>query len=156
MMKGNEKETKQLSIVEFLNTSSSQSPSGSPKTQWMLVNALQNNVQTSDFMQLSELAFELGLTKKEYAGYLHINTRTLDRNLKEKFTLDIDKSEKVFRLYEMMKRGIETIGTKDKFSKWIREENTAMQQKPISLFSTIAGIEIINNILTRIEYGVFS
>jgi putative toxin-antitoxin system antitoxin component (TIGR02293 family) len=98
----------------------------------------------------------LGLTKKEYACYLHVNARTLDRNLKEKFTLDIDKTEKILLLWELMKRGIDVFGSEEKFSIWIREFNTALQKKPIDMFSTITGINLVNNLLTRIEYGVFS
>ena len=126
------------------------------RTNWKIVHALQEDVSSSEFSRLWETASDLGINKKEYSGFLHINVRTLDRNLKEKFTLDIDKSEKALRIFRMMHHGINTFGNKEKFSKWLREDNQALGMKPIDLFGTIAGIEIVNNILTRIEYGIFS
>jgi putative toxin-antitoxin system antitoxin component (TIGR02293 family) len=129
----------------------------SQKDRWSLVDLLgKNELSVSEFKDFSDLAFSLGLTKKEYANYLHVNARTLDRNLKEKFTLDIDKTEKILLLWELMKRGIDVFGSEEKFSIWIREFNTALQKKPIDMFSTITGINLVNNLLTRIEYGVFS
>jgi len=125
--------------------------------KWALVDMLHNGkLSTSDLKEFLQLSSSLGLTKKESSNYLHINVRTLDRNLKEKFTLDNDKTEKIILLGALMKRGIDVFGSEEKFSSWIKEYNTALQKKPIDLFSSITGIELVDNLLTRIEYGVFS
>ncbi|PWD97993.1 antitoxin Xre/MbcA/ParS toxin-binding domain-containing protein [Marinilabilia rubra] len=131
--------------------------SNSPKSKQIFLESLEEkNLSSSEFDTFVKQALNLGLTKKEYANYLHVNARTLDRNLKEKFTLDVDKKEKILLLWQLMKRGIEVFGSEEKFSLWIREYNTALQKKPIDLFSSITGIEMANNLLTRIQYGVFS
>ncbi len=141
----------------LMNTFLEESPSNSPKSKWALVSLLENvNIEQQDFKQLADMALNVGLTKREYAYFLHINPRTLDRNMNENFTLDLDKSEKILRISLLIKRGIETFGNVEKFSKWIREDNTSLQKKPIELFTTIVGIDLIENILTRIEYGVYS
>ncbi|TAJ15775.1 DUF2384 domain-containing protein [Marinilabiliaceae bacterium JC017] len=124
--------------------------------KWTIVEALQEEVDSSDFNILWNFAAEIGINKTEYAKYLHVTTRTLDRNLNERYTLSVDKSEKALRLFEMMQHGIKVFGSHKKFSLWIREYNTALGRKPVELFTTIAGIDIINNTLIRIEHGVFA
>lgn len=157
VMVKNEKREDKRSINKLMSTYLGESPTNSPKSKWALVAALEGGkVEKSDFKQLAAIAIDAGLTKKEYAHFLHINPRTLDRNLNDNYTLDLDKSEKILRISQMVKRGVDTFGNIEKFSKWIREYNTALQKKPIELFTTIVGIELIENVLTRIEYGVYS
>ncbi len=145
------------SVKRLMNSFLGESPSDSPTSKWALVTALENiSMEKSDFKLLAEYALSVGLTKKEYAHFLHINPRTLDRNMNDNYTLDLDKSEKILRISKMIQRGVDTFGNIEKFSKWIREYNTSLQKRPIELFTTIVGIELIENVLTRIDYGVYS
>ena len=68
----------------------------------------------------------------------------------------MDKFEKRLQLKQLKEKGIKVFGSGEKFSKWVEEFNPALQQRPTELFSTEAGIKHVNNLLTRIEHGVFS
>ncbi len=125
-------------------------------TNWGIINILDTVFDASYFNNLWQKVSNLGFNKTQYSEILNINPRTLDRNLKNKYTLDIDKSEKALRLDYLINHGIDTFGSNKQFSLWINEYSIALGKKPKELFNTITGIEIVDEELTRIEYGVFA
>ena len=127
-----------------------------PTTNWGIINILDTVFDASYFNNLWQKVSNLGFNKTQYSEILNINPRTLDRNLKNKYTLDIDKSEKALRLDYLINHGIDTFGSDKQFSLWINEYSIALGKKPKELFNTITGIEIVDEELTRIEYGVFA
>ncbi|MCT4603899.1 MAG: DUF2384 domain-containing protein [Marinifilum sp.] len=122
---------------------------------WGYYTILNERVNVGDFILFFEKASDLGFTKKEYAEMLHINVRTLDRNLKEEFTLKIDKYENAMRIFDLMIHGIEVFGDELSFATWLREKNLALKDKPVHLLGSIAGIQIVDDAITRLEYGVY-
>lgn len=125
-------------------------------THWDIIEILNTVFDASYFNKLWQAVRNIGFNKTQYSEILNINPRTLDRNLKDKYTLDIDKSEKALRLDYLINHGINTFGDEKRFSLWINEHNIALGKKPKDLFNTITGIEIVDEELTRIEYGVFA
>jgi len=127
-----------------------------PATHWDIIDILNNVFDASYFNNLWQKVRKIGFNKTQYSEILNINPRTLDRNLKDKYTLDIDKSEKALRLDYLITHGTKTFGNEELFSNWINEYSIALGKKPKELFNTITGIEIVDEELTRIEYGVFA
>ena len=125
-------------------------------TNWDIIDILNTVFDAPYFNNLWQKVKILGFNKTQYSEILNINPRTLDRNLKDKYTLDIDKSEKALRLDYLINHGIDTFGNEKQFSLWINEYSIALGKKPKDLFNTITGIEIVDEELTRIEYGVFA
>lgn len=125
-------------------------------TNWDIINILNTVFDSSYFNNLWLKVKNIGFNKTQYSNILNINPRTLERNLKDKYTLDLDKSEKALRLDYLINHGINTFGNEKQFSLWINEYSIALNKKPKDLFNTITGIEIVEEELTRIEYGVFS
>ena len=125
-------------------------------THWDIIEILNTVFDASYFNNLWQKVRNIGFNKTQYSEILNINPRTLDRNLKDKYTLDIDKSEKALRLDYLITHGTQTFGSEELFSSWINEYSIALGKKPKDLFNTITGIEIVDEELTRIEYGVFA
>ena len=125
-------------------------------THWDIIEILNTVFDASYFNNLWQKVRNIGFNKTQYSEILNINPRTLDRNLKNKYTLDIDKSEKALRLDYLITHGTHTFGSEKLFSNWINEYSIALGKKPKDLFNTITGIEIVDEELTRIEYGVFA
>ena len=132
-------------------------PSSLSTAKWYIVDFLENRqLKNSDFRLFIKEATDLGLTKTQYASLLNISTRTLSRNLNQKFSLNLDKVEKIIRLSRLFKRGFQTFGDKKKFGMWIQSYHIPMQKKPIEYLIAIAGIDLVEETLSRIEHGIFS
>ena len=100
-------------------------------------------------------AKNVGISKNIYAELLNVNLRTLNRYISSDTSLDFDKKEKAIRLNNLFSHGISVFGDKNLFSTWLFEPNTYLNSTPISFLSVISGIEIIDNLLGKIDYGVF-
>lgn len=55
----------------------------------------------------------------------------------------------------VLKKGKELFGTIQKFNLWLNTENIAMGCKPITLWETKKGLELIYNELVRCDHGIF-
>jgi putative toxin-antitoxin system antitoxin component (TIGR02293 family) len=74
---------------------------------------------------------------------------------KEVFSASI--SEKAIALMDLYRYGYEVFEDPIKFNKWVLTNNRALGNRtPLEVMDTIFGIDEIKNIITRIEYGVYS
>lgn len=121
-----------------------------------------------DFISVSRAGMEYSKYKKimdrleffhlsDWARYLHINKRTLERYKKEKKKLDAPKSERVLQIGLVYIRGVEVFGNKVKFLSWLNNSNMALgNNKPKDLLDTNFGMGLVKDELTRIEHGIFA
>ena len=57
----------------------------------------------------------------------------------------------------MLQHANEVFGDEEKVRQWINANNTALNNRtPVSFFDTLTGLNMVNDILTRIEEGVYS
>jgi len=98
---------------------------------------------------------DLGLTDQMAAGVLHIPLRTLTR--RKGGRLDPRESERVMRLIRLRTKAEDVLGTWEKASHWLESPNRALGgATPLSLLDTDIGTQAAEDVLTRIEYGVYS
>ena len=119
-----------------------------------------------DFIELSRnginkrnlifLSQKIGFDLKELSRVLHISERTLHRYTAAK-TLSPEVSERALQLAKLYCKGEEVFGALTQFKKWMSHPNRALGMKePKSLLDTTFGFQLINEELTKIEYGIFS
>jgi len=95
------------------------------------------------------------LTSKEMSQILPVSERQLVRYTADHI-LRKDISAHLIQLVELFDKGYQVFG-KDKFQKWIRSEIIVLEDKcPIDFMDTPIGINLLEDILGRIEYGVYS
>ena len=95
------------------------------------------------------------LSNKEIATMLPVSERQLTR-YEDTHVLRKDISSHIIQLIELFEQGYEVFG-KEKFGLWIRTENRVLDNmKPIDLMDTAIGINMISDIIGRIEHGVYS
>lgn len=95
------------------------------------------------------------LSTKEISQILPVSERQLTR-YKSDHVLRKDISSHLIQLVELFERGFEVFG-KEKFPLWIRSEIRALgNQRPIDILDTPIGIQMVLDILGRIEHGVYS
>lgn len=98
----------------------------------------------------------LGLTREQVAEALHLPERTLARRKKER-RLHPDESDRLFRLARIAAQATEVLGSSEKAATWLQRPNRALGGRvPLELLDTDAGSRQVEDVLGRIEHGVFS
>jgi putative toxin-antitoxin system antitoxin component (TIGR02293 family) len=96
-------------------------------------------------------------TKDEWANFLDISVKTLDRYKNANKNFKTSQSEKIIGMIEVMERGIEVFGEMGIFKRWLYTPIPALSNsEPIELLSTSYGKELVLDELTRIEHGIFA
>lgn len=106
---------------------------------------------------IDRLTTHLGITKKSMAeDILGISVKTLERkSSKEK--LDKRSSSHAVEIARLMQHAYMVFRDEESVKKWLNMENRALNfKKPVSLLDTLTGLSLVNDILGRIEEGVYS
>ena len=87
---------------------------------------------------------------------LNISIKTMERkNPTDK--LDEKTSSHALEVARVMQHTYEVFEEEEKAKSWLNRENRALNGvKPVELLNTLTGINMVNDILTRIEEGVYS
>ena len=107
--------------------------------------------------QADQLAQLLTLSLKELAAILQITERTLHR-FRSQGRLDAQASERLLLLENLAAHGLLVFdGRADALADWLRYPLRELKgQAPIQLLNTISGFGLVDDVLTRIEYGVYA
>lgn len=106
-----------------------------------------------EFEALQEL---LGLGAEELAGHLSISRSTLVRRRKSG-RLDMQESDRLLRYARLYARTKDVLGDDDAAREWLRSPARALGYvSPLEFAETEAGAREAENLLGRIEHGVFS
>lgn len=70
--------------------------------------------------------------------------------------LSATESDRLCRLAWIELRAVEVFEDEEIAANWLTTPNRALGEKPISLFDTEAGTDMVERVLSRIEYGVYS
>ncbi len=124
------------------------------KSVYSLIHAIKNGIQFSFF---EKLAKRIPFTLREWASYLHLSERSLQRYKKEKGTFNPVTSEKIIEIAMLNKYGIKVFGKQQKFNTWLSSKNLALGGvNPKDLLDSSFGIQLIKDELTRIEHGILA
>ena len=106
---------------------------------------------------VDELAGYLGVSRKSMAeDILDLSVKTLERKAPAD-KLDKRTSSHALEIAKVMQHAYEVFEDGEKIKRWINKENRALNgMKPIQLFDTLTGLVMVNDILARIEEGVYS
>ncbi len=97
----------------------------------------------------------LHLKQVDFANLLHITPRTLSRR-KVEGKLEATESDRLFRVARVLAHAEDVFNSPDKARDWLASENRALAgQRPLQLLDTDAGTQEVENVLGRIEHGIF-
>lgn len=107
--------------------------------------------------QVDQLVQLLRVSFKEMATLLQIAERTLHR-FRSQGHLDQQASERLLLLENLTAHGLLVFdGRSDALADWLRYPLRELgNQPPLTLLTTISGFGLVDDVLTRIEYGVYS
>jgi len=98
----------------------------------------------------------LGLSRPEVLAVLAITDRTLIRRKKE-HRLQASESDRLFRLARVASLALDVLEDREKVRRWMHKPNRALGgEVPLQLLATDIGARQVEELLHRIDYGLFS
>jgi len=71
--------------------------------------------------------------------------------------MEQDKKATLGDAQNVLQQAYEVFEDEEKVKRWLNTENRAMNnQRPIQLFDTLAGLNMVSDVLGRIKEGVYS
>jgi putative toxin-antitoxin system antitoxin component (TIGR02293 family) len=108
------------------------------------------------FASLEKVMERFGLNREEISSALDLPLRTFARR-KQESRLRRDESDRLFRLVRIASQASEVLGGDGKAARWLHTENRALGGKPpLELLDTDLGSRQVEEVLGRIEHGVYS
>lgn len=138
-------------------------------TDWLAISAAASRSIMSEFdlIRLStagvtknaihNLASSIGISRKDIAeDIFNISVKTLERK-GVRVKLDKKTSSHAVEIAKVLQHAYEVFRDKDKLKRWLNAENKSLNNlKPVELFDTLSGLVLVNDVLGRIEEGVYS
>lgn len=107
-------------------------------------------------LSVTNLALILDVPMKNMATLLNISYKTLGRK-KDTDILDSISSSLSIEIASTIAKGLSVFEDANKLNRWLQKENRGLKgNKPFDLLQTPAGIKLVNQVLTRIEEGVYT
>jgi putative toxin-antitoxin system antitoxin component (TIGR02293 family) len=108
------------------------------------------------FVSLEKVMERFRLSREEISAALDLPPRTLVRRKQEK-RLRRDESDRLFRLVRIAAQASEVLGGEEKASRWLHSPNRALGgSRPLDFLDTDLGSREVEQVLGRIEHGVYS
>jgi putative toxin-antitoxin system antitoxin component (TIGR02293 family) len=96
------------------------------------------------------------LDMREVTAVLHLSPRTQARRKAEQ-RLSPDESDRLVRMVRLITQAREVLDDEDRAVAWLRTPNRALGGRvPLALLDTDLGARQVEQVLGRIEHGVFS
>jgi putative toxin-antitoxin system antitoxin component (TIGR02293 family) len=104
-----------------------------------------------------DLGERLNISQDRLSELTSIPKRTLHRRVEQQALLKQDESERVLRLLSLYARAVEVFEDKDRATAWFSSRPRAFGGKsPLEFMETEPGSRWVEDVLGRIEDGIFS
>jgi putative toxin-antitoxin system antitoxin component (TIGR02293 family) len=108
------------------------------------------------FRAAQQLQKALGVSLEQLAAVLGMSRATLHRR-KTQGRLAEQESERLVRYQQLLKKAVDVFGNEAKAREWLTHAQPGLAQAvPIEFAHTEIGAREVENLLGRIEYGVYS
>jgi putative toxin-antitoxin system antitoxin component (TIGR02293 family) len=106
---------------------------------------------------LRHLAVAFGLAPSGIAPFVNITEKTILRRLEARGKLKPDESERVARLMRVFVRAVNVLDSEDKARGWLARPLAVLGGRaPLSLMASEQGAREVEQVLGRLENGVFA
>ncbi len=118
-----------------------------------VISEIENGLPVSSF---TAIRHELGMTDKELAQVIRVPKSTLAvRKKRGRFTFE--ESERLYRIQRLLEKAVDVLGDRKMASKWLKEKAYGLGNvSPLEFAKTEIGAREVENLLGRMEHGVFS
>ena len=106
---------------------------------------------------ITALAEKLHIANSVLSRKLGIPQRTLSRRLSQALLLTPAESDRTVRMARVYANAVEMIGDQEKATEWLNTPNRALGgERPLDQIDTDTGARMVEDVLGRIAYGVYS
>lgn len=105
---------------------------------------------------VARLQKKLRVRESDLLSLIGMSTQTFKHRKQEHEHLNAIESDRLYRLAKIEARAVEVFEDEEIAANWLKTPNRALGEKPICLLDTEAGTDMVERVLTRIEYGVYS
>jgi putative toxin-antitoxin system antitoxin component (TIGR02293 family) len=124
------------------------------KNSYDLTNIIRKGLPAGSITALAE---KLHIGSTVLSRKLGIPQRTLTRRLSQALRLTPAESDRTVRMARVYANAVEMIGDEEKAIEWLSTPNRALGgERPIDQLDTDPGARVVEDILGRIAYGVYS
>lgn len=117
------------------------------------IEEIREGLPVSEFFSLQSV---LGLSTTELADVVGIPPRTLQRR-KEDGRLTKEESDRLDRVRQLVRQAVEVLESQEAARDWLRRPQIALAGfVPLELADTGAGIREVEQLLGRLDYGVYA
>ena len=115
---------------------------------------LEDGIKKTDYLKVIKSVVDM--SEKDFAGISGISQRTLSR-LRPEQDVPAHTAEVALSVLRIHQRASEVFGSGERAVQWMKAPNGALQGKtPVESAQNRFGAEGVLDILTRLEYGVYS
>ena len=108
-------------------------------------------------LDVVEFGRQAGFTTDEMARLIRIPPRTYARRIASKSRLKVPEGERAVRIMRLFERAKQIFGTDENTRRWFNAKLLALGRKtPLDYAQTEPGAREVENVIGRIEHGVFS
>ena len=109
-----------------------------------------------DVRVVNEISAYAQIDVEKLLPALGFSARTLARKREKGQPLDPNQADRAARLARIIGLAESILGSKEAAGRWLQKENRVLGRAPLSLLDTDVGAERVEEILMRLEYGVYS
>lgn len=118
-----------------------------------VIREIENGLPVSSFTTIRD---DLGVTDKELAQVIRVPKSTLAIR-KKQGRFSFEESERLYRLQRLIKKAADVCGGLEMARKWLKEKAYGLGDvTPLEFAKTEIGAREVENLLGRLEHGVFS
>ena len=108
------------------------------------------------FSSFEALTKQLEISPQRFTAVFGIPPRTVARR-KEARHLNPQESDRLYRVASTLSQAVEVLGSIDKARLWLKTPNRALGcELPLDLLDTDIGTRQVEEVLLRLNYGIFS
>jgi putative toxin-antitoxin system antitoxin component (TIGR02293 family) len=128
-------------------------PQSSLEAHEMLLNGLPSRALLHLVQNLVRLRWD-----DSFARAIGMSHRTYQRHTTAHAKpLSSEQSGRTWKLAEILAKATSVFGSKEEAEQWLERPAIGLnQRKPIDLLATPAGVELVEDFLVRLEYGVYA
>jgi putative toxin-antitoxin system antitoxin component (TIGR02293 family) len=95
--------------------------------------------------------------KQVFVKIIGLSDRTLQRRIKNPEPLTSEQSSSAWRLAKVFSKAEEILGDRQQAANWMITPALGLEGRaPMDLLTTQVGFELVDDFLTRMDYGVYS
>ena len=121
---------------------------------YSLIKLVREGIPYKEFSTISSLS---PFTTKDWAKFLNVSTRTMERHKEENKTFRQEQSERILSIFQLLNYGTFVFVDNENFFSWLSSESIALGGvKPKELLDTSIGVNMVKDELGRLEHGILA